>query len=183
METFPPARRMAARFVAGDTLEEALAVSRRVNREGIAVTLDHLGENVTSLDEAARSRDVYLETLERLKEAGIEGNVSLKLTQFGIGISESECRRNVEQVVGRAAALGSFARVDMESSAYTERTLALVTDLHRQHGAVGAVIQAYLYRSGKDVESLCNNGVRVRLCKGAYLEPPEIAWPRKADVD
>ena len=183
METSALARRLAARFVAGDTLADALEAGRRINREGISLTLDHLGENVTSLEEAEASRDVYLQTLEELSGHGIDGNVSLKLTQFGIDISEQACRANVEQVAARAQALGNFLRVDMESSEYTDRTLQLVTDLHAQYGAVGTVIQAYLYRSEKDVEMLCRRGIRVRLCKGAYLEPPEVAFQAKADVD
>jgi proline dehydrogenase len=183
METSAIARRLAARFVAGDTLADALEAGCRINREGISLTLDHLGENVTSLEEAEASRDVYLRALDELSNHGIEGNVSLKLTQFGIDVSEQACRANVEQVVRRANELGNFVRVDMESSEYTERTLQLVTDLHAQYGAVGTVIQAYLYRSEKDVEMLCRRGIRVRLSKGAYLEPPEVAFQAKADVD
>lgn len=183
METSPLARRLSSRFVAGETLDEALRASHRVSSEGIAVTLDHLGENVSSLEEAAISRDVYLETLEAQCEAGLEGNVSLKLTQFGMDISEAACRANVEQLVRRAAELGGFVRVDMESSEYTERTLRLVSDLHAPYPVVGAVIQAYLFRSEKDAEALCRQGIRVRLCKGAYLEPPEVAFQKKSEVD
>lgn len=183
METSALARRLAARFVAGDTLVDALEAGRRINREGISLTLDHLGENVTSLAEAETSRNVYLQALDELSGHGINGNVSLKLSQFGIDISEPACSANVGQVAARAQALGNFVRVDMESSEYTERTLQLVTDLHAQYGAVGTVIQAYLYRSEKDVEMLCRRGIRVRLCKGAYLEPPEIAFQAKSDVD
>jgi proline dehydrogenase len=183
METSALARRLAARFVAGDTLADALEAGRRINREGISLTLDHLGESVTSLEEAEASANVYLRALDELSGHGINGNVSLKLTQFGIGISERACRANVERLVGRAKELGNFVRVDMEASEYTERTLQLVTDLHAQYGTVGTVIQAYLYRSEKDVEMLCRPGIRVRLCKGAYLEPPEVAFQAKADVD
>jgi proline dehydrogenase len=183
METSPLAQRLAARFVAGSTLEEALAVSRKLNAEGIAVTLDHLGESVTSLDEAAHARDVYLETLNAIAASGIQGNVSLKLTQFGLDFSYEQCLANVEQLVRRATTLGNFVRVDMESSEYTDRTLGLVTDLRGRGGAVGVVVQAYLYRAKEDVARLCAQGVRVRLCKGAYLEPPAVAFPRKPDVD
>ena len=183
METSAIARRLAARFVAGDTLADALEAGRRINREGISLTLDHLGESVTSLAEAEASRDVYLRALDELSGHGINGNVSLKLTQFGIDISEQACRANVERVVSRAKELGNFVCVDMESSEYTERTLHLVTDLHAQYGAVGTVIQAYLHRSEKDIEILCRRGIRVRLVKGAYLEPPEVAFRAKADVD
>jgi proline dehydrogenase len=185
METSPLAQRLATRFVAGETLDKALAVSRRLNSEGIAVTLDHLGESVTSLEEAAQARDVYRQALEAMRQSGVEPNISLKLTQFGLDLSPDVCHANVEQLVERAAEIGGggFVRVDMESSAYTDRTLALVTDLHARHGTVGTVIQAYLYRSRKDVEKLCRLGIRVRLCKGAYLEPPSAAFPHKRQVD
>jgi proline dehydrogenase len=183
METSPAARKLATRFVAGETLDDALAVGRRLNAEGITITLDCLGESVTSLEEAAQARDVYLRTLEAMREAGIEPNVSLKLTQFGIDLSLDACRRNVEQLVRRAAEIGGFVRIDMESSEYVDRTLALVADLHARHGAVGTVIQGYLYRSREDVEKLCELRTRVRLCKGAYLEPPSVAFPKKPEVD
>ena len=114
METSSTARRLATRFVAGETLEMALALSRRLNTEGISVTLDHLGESVTSLDEAANARDVYLRTLEAIHSSGINGNVSLKLTQFGMDISTDECRKNVEQLVRQAAEWDNFVRIDME---------------------------------------------------------------------
>ncbi|MGA2591708.1 MAG: proline dehydrogenase family protein, partial [Bryobacteraceae bacterium] len=156
---------------------------QRINTEGIAVTLDHLGENVTSLAEAAASRDAYLRALTEIVNLKIKGNVSLKLTQFGMDLSLAECRSNVEQLVARAAELGNFVRVDMESSEYTDRTLDLVTDLHARYATVGTVIQAYLYRSRKDVEMLSQRGIRVRLCKGAYLEPASVAFQSKADVD
>ena len=183
METSTAAQRLATRFVAGEALEGALAVGRKLNAEQIEVTLDHLGESVTSLEEAAEARDVYLRTLNAIHESGIRGNVSLKLTQFGLDFSYDQCRANVEQLVRRAAEQDSFVRVDMESSAYTSRTLELVSGLHARYGSVGTVIQAYLRRSRDDVEKLCAAGIRVRLCKGAYLEPPGVAWPRKADVD
>jgi len=183
METSRVARRLSRRFVAGEALADALAVGRRINSEGISLTLDHLGENVMALAETETSRDVYLRMLSEIRAAGVQGNVSLKLTQFGMDLSEDACRAHVEGVVRKAAEIGSFVRVDMESSAYTGRTLRLVCDLHQRYAAVGTVIQAYLYRSEADVEMLCARGVRVRLCKGAYLEPPSVAFPHKADVD
>jgi proline dehydrogenase len=183
METSRAARRLSRRFIAGETLEEVLAVSRRLNAEGLSVTLDHLGESVTSLEEASAARDVYLETLSALHESGINGNVSVKLTQFGLDFSYEQCHANVEQLVRRAAELNNFIRVDMESSAYTSRTLDLVQDLHAIHGSVGTVIQSYLYRSREDVERLCAAGIRVRLVKGAYLEPSTVAFAGKAQVD
>jgi proline dehydrogenase len=183
METSSWAHRLSSRFVAGNQLSDALSTCQRINKEGIAVTLDHLGENVTSLAEAAASRDAYLEALDQISRLRINGNVSLKLTQFGMDLALADCRANVEQLVSRAAACGTFVRIDMESSEYTDRTLDLVTDLHARYGSVGTVIQAYLYRSRKDVEMLNNRRIRVRLCKGAYLEPPSVAFTRKAEVD
>jgi proline dehydrogenase len=183
METSPLAQRLATRFVAGETLEQALEVARRLNGEGITVTLDHLGESVTSLSEAAQAREVYLRVLEAIHAGGIQGNVSLKLTQFGLDLSYDECRANVEQLVRRAAELGSFVRVDMESSEYVDRTLQIVTELHGRYRATGTVIQAYLQRSKADIEALNARKIRVRLCKGAYLEPPSVAFPEKRDVD
>lgn len=183
VETSRLAQRLASRFVAGETLDDALRVSRQINSEGIDITLDHLGESVTSLTEAAQARDVYLRTLNAIHENGVQGNVSLKLTQFGLDLSSQACRDNVARLVEQAAGLGSFVRVDMESSEYTERTLQVVEDLHARHGCVGTVIQAYLYRSRKDIERLCALRIRVRLCKGAYLEPAGAAFPHKREVD
>ncbi|HEV2689169.1 MAG TPA: proline dehydrogenase family protein, partial [Bryobacteraceae bacterium] len=175
VETSRLAQRLSSRFVAGELLENALRVGQRINSEGITLTLDHLGESVTSLAEASEARDVYLRALEAIHANGVQGNVSLKLTQFGLDLSEEECRNNVARLVERAAALGNFVRVDMESSEYTDRTLCLVEGLHSQYGGVGTVIQAYLHRSRKDIERLCARRIRVRLCKGAYLEPADVA--------
>jgi len=183
METSPLARRLATRFVAGQTLGEAIEVSRRLNAEGITATLDYLGESVTSLAEAAAARDVYLGALSAIHETGIEANVSVKLTQFGLDFSQAECRANVEQLVRHAAGFDRFVRVDMESSEYTGRTIDLVACLHEKYGNVGVVIQSYLRRSKDDLEDLCARGIRVRLCKGAYLEPAAVAFQKKREVD
>jgi proline dehydrogenase len=183
MEASRLAERLAGRFVAGATLDDALATARRLHAEGIAVTLDHLGESVTSLEEAAAARDVYLRTLSTIVETGIHGNVSLKLTQLGLDFSYNECLANMEQLAACAARLKTFVRIDMESSAYTDRTLRLARGLHAAYGSVGVVIQASLRRSRQDVETLCRDGIPVRLCKGAYLEPAGVAFPRKRDVD
>ena len=183
METSSLAQRFAARFVAGSNLEQALAVSRDLNAEAIAVTLDVLGESISSLEEAARARDAYLRALSAIHESRVQGNVSLKLSQFGIDLSAEACRANVGQLVERAAGLNGFVRIDMESSEYVDRTLDLVCGLHAEYRAVGTVIQAYLYRSKKDIEMLNQRGIRVRLCKGAYLEPASAAFPHKAQVD
>lgn len=183
VETSRLARRLSSRFVAGETLDDALRVGQRINSERISLTLDHLGESVTSLQEASQARDVYLRALAEIQAKAVQGNVSLKLTQFGLDLSTAACRENVARLAERAAASANFVRVDMESSEYTDRTLSLVEDLHLQYGCVGTVIQAYLYRSRKDIERLCARRIRVRLCKGAYLEPPDAAFPRKSDVD
>jgi len=183
VETSGLARRQASRFVAGETLEDALRAGARINSEGITLTLDHLGESVTSLAEAALARDTYIRTLSAIHDHDIRGNVSLKLTQFGLDLSPKECRDNVAQLAALAARMGNFIRIDMESSAYVDRTLDLVEDLHAQYGSVGTVIQAYLYRSRKDVERLSAKRIRIRLVKGAYLEPHGVAFPRKAEVD
>jgi len=147
------------------------------------ITLDYLGENVTSMDEAVACRDMYMRCIQAIERRGIRGNVSLKLTQFGIDLSEDACRQNVRELVCEAAKNGNFVRVDMESSEYTERTLNLVYDLYAETKSCGAVIQAYLKRSEADVEDLNQRRIRVRLCKGAYLEPPNVAIQDKADVD
>jgi proline dehydrogenase len=183
METSSLAQRLAARFVAGHDLDQALAVCRELNSAGITVTLDHLGESVTSLEEAAAARDVYLRTLNAIHDSGIQGNVSLKLTQFGLDLSAEACRANVGQLVEQAARLKSFVRVDMENNPYVDSTLDLVCDLDQRYGHVGVVIQAYLYRSAKDTEKLCRQGITVRLCKGAYLEHADVAFPHKPQVD
>jgi len=183
METSAIARRLAARFVAGDALADGLEAGRRINGEGIAVTFDRLGESVTSLAEAEASRDEYLRLLDEISDHKLDANVSIKLTQFGMDVSEQACRANVEQLARRARDRNGFVRIDMESSEYTERTLQLVNGLHAQYETVGTVIQAYLHRSEKDIETLCRQGIRVRLCKGAYLEPAEVAFQAKSEVD
>jgi proline dehydrogenase len=183
MEESPHAAVLTARFIAGREIEDALRVTARLNQAGLRTTLDYLGESVTTLDEAESARNVYLKLLEEIHARKLQSNVSLKLTQLGLNLSEAACRENVAAVARRARELDNFVRVDMESSSYTERTLAVVHDLHEAYGTVGAVIQAYLYRSGQDVEELIRRGIRVRLCKGAYDEPPTVAFPRSSQVD
>src|ERR1035438_2447456 len=161
METSSLAQRLAARFVAGHDPDQALAVCRELNSAGITVTLDHLGESVRSLEEAAAARDVCLRTLNAIHDSGLQGNVSVKLTQFGLDFSAEVCRANAGQLVEQAARLKSFVRVDMENSPYVDRTLDLVCDLDQRYGHVGVVIQAYLYRSAKDIERLCQQGITV----------------------
>ena len=183
VETSKLSKKATARFVAGETLEEELKVCRKLEAEKIQATLDHLGENVTSLEEAEAARGSYLEALDRIHANGLGATVSVKLTQLGLDLSESACLENAERLVARAKEIGSRVEFDMESSAYTDRTLGIVGDLHRRVGPVRAVIQAYLRRSEGDIERLSPEGIPVRLCKGAYSEPADAAFPEKADVD
>jgi len=174
---------LTKRFVAGKTLEQALRVAQRLNAEGILVSLDCLGEDVTSLEEAEHSCRSYLEALEGLAGRGIDATVSIKLTQFGLGLSEDLCQTNVTRLVEAAGRRGQAVEVDMESSEYTERTLRLVEGLHERHGRVRAVVQAYLYRTAEDVERLCAKNVPVRLCKGAYRESAAVAYQGRGEVN
>ena len=183
IETSSITERVTSRFVAGNSLDAGVAVCQRLNAERILTSVDYLGENVTSLAEADQSRDIYLQILERIAAVQLKSTVSIKLTQLGLDLSEERCRANLEQLVKRATEIGSVVEIDMESSAYTDRTLAIVEDMHAKFGNVRAVIQAYLYRSEKDIERLSERKIPVRLCKGAYHEPSEVAFPKKADVD
>jgi proline dehydrogenase len=176
-------RRMARRFVAGETLDEAIAAARQCNDSGMMASLDHLGENVSTTSDAQHSRDAYLEVFERIAEEKLHANVSCKLTQLGLDINNEFCTGLVLSIAERAASFDSFLRIDMEGSAYTQRTIDLVKRVRARNPAVGAVIQAYLYRSETDVADLLAYGCRIRLCKGAYKEPEDIAFPKKADVD
>ena len=179
-------QRVSRRFVAGTTVEEALAATQAMNQLGLGVSVDNLGENVTNADEARHSAQLYHQLLDQMSERQLNANVSLKLTHMGLDVDEAMAYEIASGLVQHAARLKSFVRVDMEGSPYTQRTLDFVHRLHRQpenSGYVGAVIQSYLHRSEKDVEQLIAGRIRVRLCKGAYQEPPEIAFPAKTDVD
>lgn len=176
-------RRMAHRFVPGETLDEAIAAARACNNQGMLVSLDYLGENVSSTTDAQRARDAYLEVFDRIAKENLQANVSCKLTQLGLDLSVEFCEGLVYSIVERAASYDNFLRVDMEGSIYTQRTVELVKRVRARNAAVGAVIQSYLYRSAGDVADLLSYGCRIRLCKGAYKEPPEVAFPKKRDVD
>ena len=176
-------RRMARRFVAGETLEEAIAAARRCHEVGMMASLDYLGENVANTSDTQRSRDAYLEIFEAIAQEKLQANVSCKLTQLGLDINSEFCAGLVLSIVERAANFDNFLRIDMEGSAYTQRTIDLVKRVRARNPAVGTVIQSYLYRSEKDVADLLACGCRIRLCKGAYKEPEDVAFPRKADVD
>lgn len=177
------ARRTSRRFVAGEELADALEAARVSNQAGMKVSLDFLGENVATREDAGRAREMYVGVFNRIAEEKLDANVSLKLTQLGLDFGEEFCRAQAEAIVKHAASLGNFVRLDMEGSAYTDRTVEMTRRLREKSDAVGTVIQAYLYRSEKDIASLLEIGCRIRLCKGAYLEPPEIAYPEKKDVD
>lgn len=179
------AKKFAGRFVAGETLAEAVPAVRMLNARGISASLDLLGESVSNEREARAARDAYLDVLDRIHAERLNCNVSLKLTAMGLDISEELCIGIMQDILARAREQGQFVRIDMESSAYTERTLELFE--HRLHPAfrdhVGIVLQSYLYRTFTDVEYAVERGVRVRLCKGAYQEPASVAYPEKRDVD
>lgn len=179
------AQRFARRFVAGETTDDALQAVRTLNARGISVTLDLLGESVTQAASAAATADQYVQLLDRIHAEGLDANVSLKLTAMGLDIDDAVCLMNVTRVVRHASQLGNFVRLDMEGSAYTERTLEL---FKRQlypafPNHVGIVLQSYLRRTRSDVERAIGLQCRVRLCKGAYREPADIAFPAKRDVD
>lgn len=178
------ARGMASRFVAGESVEEAVAAALELQGRGITTTLDLLGESVTNFAEVDAATTTYLEILDRQHAAGTEVNASLKLTQFGLDLDEARCEAQVRQIMERAKELGGFIRLDMESSDYTDRTLAFHRRLAVDYAAhVGVVIQSALRRSTADIEALNATETRVRLCKGAYLEGDDLAFPDKKDVD
>ena len=180
----PGARAMARRFVAGETVEDGVDAARALNRAGMKVTLDCLGESVTSEQEAAAAAETYLQLIDRIAEEKLDANVSLKLTQMGQDIDPEFLRHNVGRVFDRARQHDMFVRLDMESSAYTQRTLDFFEQIWREgYTNVGVVLQSYLRRSGTDTKRMNELGARVRLCKGAYMEPPEVAYQEKRDVD
>jgi len=176
-------RKMSHRFVAGEALEEAIAAARVCNDRGMSVSLDYLGENVATAADAQRARDAYLEVFDRIAAEKLDANVSCKLTQLGLDMSAEFCEGQLLSIVERAASYGNFLRADMEGSLYTARTIDVVKRVRSQSPAIGTVIQAYLYRSEKDIQDLLSIGCRIRLVKGAYKEPQQIAFPRKKDVD
>ncbi len=177
-------RRVSSRFVAGLELEDVLRATAALNRDGLLATLDSLGENVHTPEEAQLSAGIYHQLLDAISERGLDANVSVKLTQMGMDLSPGLAEQIVGSLVAHGQRSGTFVRVDMEGSAYTQATLDLVCRLHRQYpGGVGVVIQAYLRRSAEDIAMLVREGIRVRLCKGAYQEPAAVAFPLKSDVD
>jgi len=178
-----PARRTAYRFVAGDTLEAAIEICHKLNQKGLEITLDHLGESVEDEAGANQATEDYLRMLDTIAEAGVRATASLKLTALGLDIREDLCLTNMRRILDRAQATNNHVTIDMEGSDYTEATLRVYRILHQEYKNVGVVIQAYLYRSEKDVKELAAEGAFIRLCKGAYKEPPDRAFPDKSDVD
>ncbi|HEX3319286.1 MAG TPA: proline dehydrogenase family protein [Terriglobales bacterium] len=181
-------QRMSGRFVAGTQVEDALRATEVINKSGATVSIDNLGENVTNADEARQSAALYHRLLDKIAELKLNANISLKLTHMGLDIDEKLAHDQVSSLVAKAASMQptNFVRVDMEGSPYTQRTLDFVHELHRKpenKGCVGAVIQSYMRRAEKDVEGLLAEKIRIRLCKGAYKEPSEIAFQPKSEVD
>ena len=179
-------RRMSSRFAAGLEVKDAIDAARRVNAMGATVSVDNLGENVTNPAEARESAQLYRELLDEIQKEKLKANISLKLTHMGLDVDPQLCHQLVSELVGYAVSIDNFVRIDMEGSAYTQKTLDFVHELHRipgHAGRVGAVIQSYMRRSEADVEKLLSERIRIRLCKGAYKEPAEIAFQAKSEVD
>jgi len=176
----------ASRFVAGESIPDAIRVIRELNVKGIVATLDQLGEHTTTTEEATQSTEGILEILDEIDKAGVKSNVSIKLTQIGMGLDDSLCRENLTRILHRAKGYKNFVRIDMEDTPYTDTTIGLlngVLDDGFNTQTVGLVVQSCLYRTEEDTRKLLERGVRFRLVKGAYSEPPDKAYPKKADVD
>ena len=179
-------RRVSSRFAAGLEVKDAVEASRRVNAMGATVSVDNLGENVNNPAEARESAQLYHNLLDEIQKDGLQANISLKLTHMGLDVDPALCHELVSDLVAHAAHINNFVRIDMEGSPYTQRTLDFVHELHRipgHQGRVGAVIQSYMRRSESDVEKLLAERIRIRLCKGAYKEPADIAFQAKSEVD
>jgi proline dehydrogenase len=179
-------RRMSSRFVAGMEIQDVLSAAQSLQNQGIASTLDSLGENVNTPEQARLSAEIYHRLLDAIAERKLKANVSVKLTQMGMDLGHDLAAEIVSSLVDHAVAVDSFVRIDMEGSEYTQDTIGLTQRLHARPancGHVGVVIQAYLYRSAEDIAALTANGIRIRLCKGAYKEPANLAFPEKSDVD
>lgn len=181
--TTRPGRAVARRFVAGETLEEAIAAATKLAAMGFDISLDHLGEHVTHTDEALRARDDYMACLERIGQSGLSANISIKLTQLGVGFDDDLAAASLAELATVAANFGTTVTVDMEESRYTAATIALYTSAQRAHGNLGIAVQAYLHRTKADVDGLIELGGHIRLCKGAYAEPEEAAFQSNDDVD
>jgi proline dehydrogenase len=177
--------RAASRFIAGEKLEDAIRVVTVLNTKGINATLDHLGEHTTSIEKAKQATEDILAIFDAIQESGARSNVSVKLTQIGLAVDESVCVENLMRILQKSKEYNTFLRIDIEDASVVDKTLSIFRKARQTCGCenVGQAIQAYLYRSEKDVESLMKEQARIRLCKGAYKESEEVAYPRKADVD
>jgi proline dehydrogenase len=183
METHATARKLTRRFVAGDTLDDGLEACAALAADGIHSILDHLGENVGTLEQAAAARDVYLASLDQIQARGLPSTISLKLTHLGFDLSPQRAEQHLRDLAQRAQAQATRVEIDMEDTRYTESTVRIAERTGAEFGCIRVAIQAYLYRSAADIDALNRARVMVRLCKGAYIEPPSAAMPRKSDVD
>jgi proline dehydrogenase len=181
--SLPGFKQVTKRFIAGENIDDALSAIRELNAQGITATFDHLGESTLLEAQALTDTREYLHALRRIDETGIQSNVSVKPTQLGLDIDEELCFNNIRDIVSEAKRLGNFVRVDMEDTTKTDATLRILRRLRDEYDNVGIVLQAYLYRTEKDLEEVLAMGSRVRLCKGAYAEQADVAFPDKADVD
>jgi proline dehydrogenase len=182
---FKPFRKLTTRFVAGESIEEAVAAIRELNAAGCSASFDHLNESVANAEEAERELDEYLRILDQIDQTGIKSNVSIKLTQFGLKLDSELAYKNARTVTADAASRGTFVRVDMESSNVTQVTIDIFKRLRSEYGLndVGIVLQSYLRRTYADAQELLKIPARIRICKGAYNEPPDVAFPNKKDTD
>lgn len=178
-----PFRRLVDRFIAGESLQDAIRVAKQLQSKGMKVSIDYLGESVRDAEMAQAIVEEYLRVLPALAQAKLDPQVSLKLTQLGLDVDPEYCLHNLERIVQCAQEVGGFVRIDMESSEYTQRTLDIFSALHERYANLGVVIQAYLYRSEEDLDRLIGCKASVRLCKGAYAEPSAVAYPRRSEVD
>src|SRR5262245_55496172 len=179
----PGFNQVTRRFIAGENIDDAIAAILELNRVGVTATFDHLGESTTSRAEAESDVREYLRVLDRIEATGVDSNVSVKLTQLGLDIDKDYCLQNTRRIVEAARRFDNFVRIDMEDSSKTDATLSTFKRLYGECGNVGIVLQAYLYRTEKDVDDVLAMGARIRLCKGAYKEPEEVAFPEKSEVD
>ncbi len=179
----PGFKQVTRRFIAGENIDDAIEAIRELNRRGITASFDHLGESTASEAEAEADVREYLRVLDRIEATGVNSNVSVKLTQLGLDIDEAYCLKNTRRIVEAGKRQGNFVRIDMEDSSKTDATLRIFKQLFSEYGNVGIVLQAYLYRTERDLDEVLAMGARVRLCKGAYKEPEEVAFPEKRDVD
>lgn len=179
----PLSRKMALRFVAGEEMPDALRAAKELNERGFSCSLDHLGEGVEDVERAREALGEFLEILDHIRREGLDSHISVKPTDMGLAVDPELCREQMETLIGRAQECGTFVRIDMEGSEHTQATIALYEGLCSKYENVGVAVQSYLYRTREDIEKLLPLGGKFRLCKGAYNEPPEVAFPAKGKVD